>query len=182
MHTSLYMVADRDLGDFVTAWLDELEATQAAGPTMLDEARDGDEAATFGGAFIMMNIAPRVWGDKGTDDELLLFAVIYSYALSRPADPWDGCAAYVRRAFAYVRHVGEAEAARTLRAEVAAKAAVVPDEAEKRMLAHMGIAGDPARLAARQQRLAPGSQRDLRAAAALAPDTEFDLFASGELP
>lgn len=123
----------------------------------------------------MSCIAPRCWGAAGSRDELLLFAVLATYQGVEGHDdpPWPGIHEYVRRAFAYMHAIGKQEAARLLRAGVARRASTEYQTERSRFFRDfVRGGGDPVRMAEQDLRLAPGSQRDLRAAEALDPQGE----------
>ncbi|MFE7092938.1 hypothetical protein [Streptomyces erythrochromogenes] len=168
-----FLVAGQDIGQFVARWLEEFDSPKEKSDSLLqhaEQAADPQKQGFHGTAYVMSKIAPRVWGDQGSDDELLLFAVIAVYKQSKPQG-WAGVRAYTERAFAYMRKVGEVEAARRLRAEVAREASDEGVAAEKSFLRRMGIAPlGPSAQAAHDQEMAQGSHRDLRAANALDPN------------
>ncbi|KOU41470.1 hypothetical protein ADK55_28710 [Streptomyces sp. WM4235] len=119
----------------------------------------------------MENIAPRVWGDLGSTEELLLFAVVASYAQDFPEAPWDGCAGYVQRAFEHVGEIGEREAARRIVDRIREKDVRKRDDADRiaTQLRNRSLGNDPGRIAAHEREMAKASHRSLRAAKALDP-------------
>ncbi|MFB6482383.1 hypothetical protein ACFCXF_33895 [Streptomyces virginiae] len=167
-----FVVAGQDIGRFVRRWLEEVDSPENKSDSLLQHARrveDPREQGFYGTAYVMSKIAPRVWGDQGSDDELLLFAVIAAYKQSKPRG-WAGVRAYTEKAFAYMREVGEVEVARRLRAEVAREAGDQAVAAQKSFHQRMGIAPlSSSAQAAHDQEMAQGSHRDLRAANALDP-------------
>lgn len=175
MTGELYTVAGKQFTGFVVCWLNELEQRVAVSePAMLREAAqaaDPVERAYYGAAFLMQNIAPQVLGDAGSDEELLLFAVIANYHNARRAQDWQDCSAYVRDAFCYLHETGEREAARRLRQQVWDRATHATDDRAHRVLRimHRAMGDDPARMAAHDRSLARYSHRALRAASLLDP-------------
>ncbi|MCX4784297.1 hypothetical protein [Streptomyces sp. NBC_01264] len=167
-----FVVAGKDIGPFVLRWLAEVDPLDNTSDSLLQHAvqeRDPRQQGFYGSAYVMSKIAPRVWGDQGTDDELLMFAVIATYKRSKPHG-WEGVRAHTEQAFAYMRKVGEVEAARRLRAEVAKEASDEAVSAQKAFHQRMDISPlSPMAQAAHDQEMAQGSHRDLRAADALDP-------------
>jgi len=123
VNTGVYVVAGRDLRRFVAARLDQV---QTADPTQhpivsaVAEETDPKEQAFLGGAALMSFIGPRAWGEAGSDEELLLFAVLAVYTM-RDDEPWEGYESRVQRAFEFMHEIGEVEAARRLRQEIVDK-------------------------------------------------------------
>lgn len=149
-------------------WLEEVEGKPDSLLTEAAQAKDPVDACFYGSSHLMANIAPRVWGDNGSDEELLLFAAISSYQDTKPSG-WTDCATFVEDAFGHLHTIGELEAARQLRQWVdhrsSAEYAQLRREADKRM----GRSLDPAHAAAQDRELAQANHRALRAAAVLDP-------------
>lgn len=170
--TKQLRVAGTDLSDFVEAWLRAVDADTAAQPRSLLKLARTDpvhrDRYGYGMAGLMAHIAPRVWGETGTREEVLLFAVLacYQHHLGHyPRGEWPGPREHVSRAFAYVESVGEAAAASTLRAGVAHRSADRSDDPEP--IAEFWAARSVGQRAAHEQTMANGDMRDLRAAQAL---------------
>ncbi|GGP84391.1 hypothetical protein ACWDY7_33065 [Streptomyces calvus] len=178
--TDIYTVAGRNIRRLTAQWLSEIENPAPSRSTLLDYANHEDDPDRnfFGASYVMQNIAPRVWGEDGSDDELLLFAVIMSYGLARPEPEWKDCATYVKEAFEYVHGIGEKEAARRIRERVMREATRERDHADQMVeeLRRSSLKNDPGRIAAHERELAKGNHRDLRAAKALDPDGEIDFW------
>jgi hypothetical protein len=183
MDTSpLYTVAGTDLGDFVREWIAESQALEHQGRLLAEADADpqSQDSAWTGTSQTMSCIAPRCWGAAGSREELLLLAVLATYQGVQGHDdpPWPGIHEYVRRAFTYMHEIGEQEAARLLRAGVARRASTEYQTERSRFFRDFVRGGDdPVRMAEQDLRLAPGSQRDLRAAEALDPQgQDWDDF------
>jgi hypothetical protein len=169
-----YVVAGRDLRAYVEEWLAGLEDPNGHAYGLLVEARrdpNPRERADYGASYVMQAIAPKVWGDQGGIQELLLYAVIATYQMTERKG-WEDCAAFVGQAFAHMHRIGELEAARQLRAAVEARASDEHARARSEMYQMLGrpLDADPARTSYWDRELAKGNERDLRAAAALDPE------------
>jgi hypothetical protein len=171
MNIGVYVVAGRDLRRFVAVWLDQVQtadSTQHPIVSAVAEEPDPKQQAFYGGVALMSFIGPRVWGEAGSDEELLLFAVLAVYGL-RDDVPWEGYESRVQRAFEFMHEIGEIEAARRLRQEIVDK-----DKDEEWQTITNLLRGtshkDPAEIAVHEQEMAKATRRDLRAAAVLDPD------------
>ncbi|MFJ3861546.1 hypothetical protein ACIPRL_35635 [Streptomyces sp. NPDC090085] len=173
MASDPYVVAGENLRSFVAEWLNELENPEPSRRLLLDHANNPSDPdrAFFGASYVMQGIAPRVWGDLGSAEELLLFAVLASYFQDFPEAPWDSCAGYVQRAFEHVAEIGEQEAARRLVDQIREKDVRKRDDADDiaTQLRNRSLGHDPGRIAAHERELAKASHRSLRAARALDP-------------
>ena len=189
MVDDLYTVAGTDLSAFVADWLALVEAESqnytgalpGALPGLLDDAVSQREGYQFGAMYLLSQVAPSVVGEKGSREQLLLYAVLATFQGARfpgvDLNHWEGVQVHVERAFTYMHQVGEAAAAQGLRASVAE--AAQPDDGSENVLREFKerywstrTAGDRA---AHEQLMAEGSMRDLRAATALDPEGEFTL-------
>lgn len=179
-YSDLYVIAGTDLGAFVAAWVSDLESGRGHGRGLLEHAYTDphvQERYQYGAHYMFSNIGPRASQPAATPEELLLFAAmaVYQDADFPNADRtvWDGEAAHVHRAFAYVHEIGQKEAARRLRADVIRRSVrQTPPEFEamlKRSMNH-----DPSRMAAHDQEMASIDSRSFRAAELLDPDGNFD--------
>ncbi|MFF8798125.1 hypothetical protein ACH4NR_32170 [Streptomyces globisporus] len=166
-----FVVAGRDLSAYVEEWIADLEDPND--PLLIEARRDPSprERVSYGASYVMKTIAPKVWGDQGGVQELLLFAVLATFPATELPD-WEDCATYVERAFDHMHRIGEVEAARRLRAEVEAKASEEYARERSDMYRALGrpLEADPARTAYWERELAKGNERSLRAAAVLDPE------------
>ena len=171
-----YIVAGTDLSAVLARWLEDVEAA-SIGHHLYELATDPDElsAAVFGRRFLMGQIAPRVWGDRGSHEELLLYAVL-TVGAPRAGVPFAGIRKTVEGLFTRFHDLGEEEVGRRLRAEVSERAGrlVEPHGARRRwpVGVHWSLNDEPGRIAAYEQEMAKATHRDLRAAQALAPVDE----------
>jgi hypothetical protein len=179
----VYVVAGRDLQPFVERWIDEIERGDLVAypfvATLRDATTSEADRAFAGEALARQFIAPRVWGDAGSDEELLLFAVICSYPLSGQP-PWQGMRDFVRRAFVRFQEVGPTAIAHDLREDVLTLSGSPADDPALAWLHEVrrqSMRGDPARMAAHDQAMARGGQRALRAARLLDPEGEEAFWA-----
>lgn len=165
-------VAGMSLTEFVEGWLRWVEADTEAKPNSLLRLAETDpirrDRYGYGMHGLMALIAPRVWGDAGSLEDLLLYAVLACYQLhlgTSPTDDWPGPRAHVERAFEHIAAIGEVAAASALRASVAQRAGSNVDLPDfvVRYWADRSL-GDRA---AHEQEMAKGDLRDLRAAEAL---------------
>jgi hypothetical protein len=172
----LYRFAGYDLSAFVERWLHEIAE---ADPVVYPAARHlrGETSPKERASSIEMLtrqfIAPRVWGDAGTDEELVLFAVI-CYPRRRSRD-WAEPREFVREAFVRAHEIGPEEIARDLRDDVLRRSRPDVDDPgiiEYRESLRRSMNHDPARIAAHDQNMAQGDQRALRAARLLDPAGE----------
>lgn len=171
MNGDLFIIANRDLRDFVESWLSavEAEAPHRTEMAWLQEAQDSAEQIKWGDAILMTFVAPNVVGDAGSDEELILFAVLAAFR-KRPPEGWSGFRQHVEQSFAYVHEIGEATAAQLLRQEVVDDA---NDDSEARRdmewFFNWEAGNNPAAIAVRDQARARLAQRTIRAANALDP-------------
>ncbi|WP_331718631.1 hypothetical protein OG985_49590 (plasmid) [Streptomyces sp. NBC_00289] len=165
-----YEVAGHNLRAFVADWLEGLE--DPSNVLLVEAARESDpiEACSYGAAYVMSNIAPKVWGENGSEKELLLFAAISVYQDSKPSG-WTNCATFVEAAFGYLHTISEAEAAQQLRQWVERRGSEEHRQGRREMYEALGrpLDADPARTAAQDRELAQADHRALRAAAVLDP-------------
>lgn len=157
-----------DLQGFVENWLSE--ALDDPDPRLLREAEARpDDGATLGAAFLMRTLAPLLWEEEGTREQLILFGTLAVYQHGRNSRRWNGCVQYVEAAFDHLHEIGEAEAARQLVTE--ANMDAVDDDAirSRNETTSRWRDSDPARLARYDQTMAAASNRELRAARALDP-------------
>ena len=124
----------------------------------------------------MSFVAPNVVGDTGSDEQLLLFAVLAAFR-KRPPEGWDSFRRHVEQAFAYVHEIGEAAAAQLLRQQVVDDA---HDDSEARRdmewFFNLEAGNNPAAIAVRDQARARLTQRTIRAANALDPGGAADSW------
>ena len=165
-------MAGTDLSAVLARWLEDVEVA-SIGHHLYELATDPDElsAVVFGQKFLMGQIAPRVWGDRGSREELLLYAVL-TVGAPRAGVPFAGIRKTVDGLFTRFHDLGEQEVSRRLRAKISERAGrlVEPDESRRRQAAvHRSLGDDPGRIAVYEREMAHATHRDLRAAQALAP-------------
>lgn len=122
----------------------------------------------YGMAGLIALIGPRVWGEAGSREELLLFAALACYQErlgQHPDEAWPGSKAHVLRAFVHMRRIGEGAAANVLHRMVAQRATAY--EGTRRFDEEFRADKSPAQRAAHEQVMADGDRRNLRAAKAL---------------
>lgn len=140
-----------------------MESRPAGEASLLREAEqepDPADAAFFGRSYVMQQVAPRVWGEEGSREELLLFAALALFD-AQGAIPWRGCRDHVERALVHLHAVGEQKAAEQLRDDVAQTAHEEPnqivDQLRARSLGHARSAVDVTRHAPRWVRTGGGA-------------------------
>ena len=116
-----YILGHHDISAFTTRWLREVQTiadSPAGGLAQLATTDTYGENAFYGQAFLMQHVGPRVVEGKGSDDELVLYAVLATYQQSGVVDggSWPGFVAYVAEAFAYCEQLGERVVGEQLRA------------------------------------------------------------------
>jgi hypothetical protein len=178
MAPDVYVVAGVDLRSFVGRWVADLEAGGGRMRGLLDAchaAGTSQEEYFYGAMFLMANIAPRAAEPTATVEEVLLFGVLALHQEKEvPSEQlrWDTLDGHVLRAFEHLRDLGPSAAALELAHLVLDEMRPAPPEwaAVRRQDAAL----DPARSAAHDRDMAYLAQRELRAAALLDPDLDFD--------
>jgi hypothetical protein len=175
-----YVLAGVNLREFVASWLSDLIAGDDQMQGLLIEAEtapDVENRYSYGASYVMAQIAPRAVKETATTNELLLFAVmaVYQGAEYPGTDPthWDGLEAHIEQAFGYARSIGESEMAKRLRRDVIRRSEEDPPAAYVKSL-NRSLKHDPAKIAAHEREMA-SIHRNIRAAAVLDPDGDFDL-------
>lgn len=171
-----YVIADRDIGPFVSEWADVLTSGGGESRGLWELAVDDDSGYFYGSAFMMANIAARACEPTASEDELLLFAVLAVFQKDDfpGVDPkhWEGVDAHLNSAFRYFKDVGEREAARKLRIAVVQRSLREVPPLWKELVDRKPR--DPAREALHDQDMASIDQRSFRAANLLDPEGDFD--------
>jgi hypothetical protein len=158
----LYVVAGTDLRAHADRWLAEIaEGDPREHPLLRHLADPDDEDQTFAGSMYMRSrIAPDLVGERGSREDLLLFAVVTAYSVSPDESqrPFPGYRAHLEFLLRRFHDLGEVEVARRLRQ--------MGDERVNRARS----TGDGAIEAARRaQEWGVFLRRELRAAEALDP-------------
>ncbi|MER5647301.1 hypothetical protein [Streptosporangium sp. NPDC002524] len=180
MDEELYTVAGKNLRPFVERYLEELDKADPIAWPMVELIRNPEtseeDLSFFGPVWVAQPVNTRTWGHAGSNEEILLFAVLASF--SARDLPWGGSEDHMRKAFEHMRQIGEVEAARRLRAEVVTEATRERDRGDemRNILLNESLRHDPGKLAAHDQEIAKNATRTLRAAAALDPDGGTDLW------
>ena len=177
MTKGTWIIAGQDLREEVEALL---QVVSTADPGYIGELRNLEEADNakdkhfwaFAVLSLLMN--PQLIAEVVGEKTLLLYAVINTYG-SDHDDAWDGIDGYLRRAFALVHDIGEAEVAKRLRQRVE-RALSRNEDAQLMDWVHRTAGDSPAQMAQRDQRNAKLWQRDLRAADLLDPGGKMDLL------
>lgn len=169
-----FEVAGRELGDFVSGWLQTVQREDAPSRGLLQHVGEDYDC---GGHFLMANIAPEATDPAATDETLLLYAVMAAYQNDGfpGSGRWQGEEDHVRRAFEHSRALGSARVASNLLKRIAERSTRERNPDFERML-RRSMDNDAARIAGHDREMASINDRDIRAARLLDASLSVDQF------
>lgn len=181
--TVRYALGDVDVDTFVRAWLRHLAAGNMVRRDLLHAATLDDPAA--GGHFLISNVAAGRGFAFAAEEQLVLYAVLAVYQdddLRWVEQPWQGTEHHLQHAFAYANRLGREGVARVLLERVVERSTIHWPPSPDPLSPVARPPTSPAQLAAHDREVAETVNRDIRAAALLAPHLSLDTIFLGDDP